>query len=270
MRISVITVTLNSARCLDETMCSVVSQEWPDLEYIIVDGGSRDGTLDIIADAAAADPRIRWISEPDRGISDAFNKGIAIATGELIGIINSDDAYLPEALRLVAESAAAHPECDVFHGDMVRLDRAGNELFVLKPLAVETSVWREMPVNHPATFVRRGAYGKVGGFDTALRYAMDYDLVLRLHKAGCRFCHIERPLAAMRYGGASDASYVRGLLEVFAVSVREGYPRHRALFWLLVKGLARTAKNLLRRLGLYRLIRLHPRFRQAARKSESP
>ncbi|MCM2357618.1 MAG: glycosyltransferase [Geobacteraceae bacterium] len=261
MTFSIITITYNSVSCVKETIASVLSQSCPDLEYILVDGGSTDGTVEIISGFAAGDPRVRWISERDAGISDAFNKGIALAGGDLIGIINSDDAYLPETLRLVAESAAVHPECDVFHGDMVRLDRTGQELFVLKPLDVEASVWREMPVNHPATFVRRRAYGKVGGFDVALRYAMDYDLVLRLHKAGCRFCYIDRPLAAMRYGGASDASYVRGLREVFAVSVREGYPRQRALFWFLVKGFTRTAKNLLRSLGLYRLIRLHPRFR---------
>ena len=262
MTFTIITPTFNSREFIEETLESVLSQEGAELEYIFVDGGSTDGTLDIIKRYAAADARIKWISEPDEGIADAFNKGIALAGGEIVGIINSDDSYLPAALRMVAESAAAYPECDVFHGDIVRLDQAGRELFVLKPLDIETSVWREMPVNHPATFVRRQAYGAIGGFDVSLRYAMDYDLVLRLHKAGCRFCYIEAPLASMRYGGASDASFVKGLLEVFHVSVREGCPYHRALFWLMFKGFTRTAKNILRYLGLYRLIRLHPRFRE--------
>ncbi|MHB8056772.1 MAG: glycosyltransferase family 2 protein [Desulfuromonadaceae bacterium] len=261
MKFSVITITFNSVSSVRETICSVVSQSYPDLEYILVDGGSSDGTVEVVSEFAAKDPRIGWISELDDGISDAFNKGIALATGDIIGIINSDDSYLPETLRLVAERAKAHPDCDVFHGDIVRRDQAGKELFILKPLNVETSVWREMPVNHPATFVRRRAYDKIGGFDVALRYAMDYDLVLRLYNAGCRFCYIEEPLATMRYGGASDVSFVKGLLEVYNVSVREGCPRHRALFWFLVKSFTRTVKNLLRILGLYPIIRLHPRFR---------
>lgn len=261
MTFSIITPTFNSRKFLEKTIQSVISQEGADFEYIIVDGGSTDGTLDLLKQYAVKDSRIRWFSEPDKGIADAFNKGIARATGDIIGIINSDDSYLPETLRLVAESAKAHPDCDVFHGDIVRCDQAGKELFILKPLNVETSVWREMPVNHPATFVRRRAYDKIGGFDVALRYAMDYDLVLRLHTAGCRFCYIKEPLATMRYGGASDVSFVKGLAEVFNISVREGCPRHRALFWFLVKGFTRTVKNLLRTLGLYRIIRLHPRFR---------
>ena len=261
MTFSIITPTFNSRKFLEETIESVLYQEDADFEYIIVDGGSTDGTLDIIKRHAEKDSRICWLSEPDEGIADAFNKGISIAKGEIVGIINSDDSYLPETLRLVAESAVSHPDCEVFHGDIVRLDQTGKELFVLKPLNVETSVWREMPVNHPATFVRRQAYDKIGGFDVALRYAMDYDMVLRLYNAGCRFCYIEESLAAMRYGGASDASFVKGLLEVFNVSVREGCPRHRALIWFLVKGFTRTVKNLLRTLGLYRIIRLHPRFR---------
>lgn len=260
MTFSIITPTFNSRKFLEETIQSVLSQEGADFEYIIVDGGSTDGTVDIIKRHAEKDSRIRWLSEPDEGIADAFNKGIDLARGDIVGIINSDDTYLPETLQLVAGSALLHPDSDVFHGDIVRLDQAGKELFVLKPLNVETSVWREMPVNHPATFVRRRAYDKIGRFDVALRYAMDYDVVLRLYNAGCRFCYIEEPLAAMRYGGASDASFVKGLLEVFNVSVREGCPRHRALFWFLVKGFTRTVKNLLRTLGLYRIIRLHPRF----------
>lgn len=261
MILSIITVTYNSHIFLDETIQSMLSQEFGSFEYILIDGGSTDGTLEIIKAYAFENTRIRWISERDKGISDAFNKGIALATGDIIGIINSDDSYLPETLRLVTKCAEEHPECDVFHGDIIRRDQSGKELFVLKPLDIKSSVWHEMPVNHPATFVRRRAYDKVGGFNVALRYAMDYDLVLRLHKVGCRFCYIEEPLATMRYGGASDASFVKGLLEVYNISVREGYPRHKALFWFFVKGFTRTAKNLLRILGLYQVIRLHPRFR---------
>jgi len=259
MTFSIITITFNSREFLEETIQSVLSQA-EDFEYIIIDGGSTDGTLDIIVRYAATDARIRWISEPDGGISDAFNKGIARAQGEIVGILNSDDTYLPGALEAVAKAYRLHPECDVFHGDMLRL-QGGTTLFRLAPPDVESHIWREMPVNHPATFVTRRAYGKVGGFDVAIRIAMDYDVVLRLYKSGCLFHYIGSPLAAMRYGGASDAKNMEALKEVRAIAIKEGSPRLRAWFWFGYKVIVSSIKNGLRSLGLYGLMRVHPRFR---------
>jgi len=210
VKISIITICFNSVSCIGKTIRSVLSQDWPDFEYIIVDGGSTDGTLDIIREHAAQDRRISWISEPDQGISDAFNKGLRRATGELIGIINADDEYTPGALQAVAREYRSHPECDVFHGDMLRLE-GDKPRFVLKPSPVDCRIWRQMPLNHPATFVTKRAYAGVGEFDVTLRIAMDYDLVLRLYLAGCRFRYVERVLAMMRYGGASDDRFLAGL-----------------------------------------------------------
>lgn len=259
MTFSIITITLNSREYLEETIQSVLSQDYPDFEYIIVDGGSTDGTLEIIQRYAGTDTRIRWVSEPDDGIADAFNKGIACARGEIIGIINSDDTYLPGTLVTVAEAYRSHPECDVFHGDMLRL-QGDRVLFLLTPSDLERHVWHEMPLNHPAMFMTARACRQVGGFDTTFRVAMDYDLVLRLYRGGCRFQYIGRPLAAMRYGGESDASFLAGLREVFRASVREGYPRHKAYVWMYYKAMLGHIKNILRKTGLYSLIRLHPRF----------
>ncbi len=256
---SIITITFNSECYLEDTIASINSQEFPDFEYIIVDGGSTDGTVEIIREYAELDPRIRWISEPDNGIADAFNKGIAIASGNIIGILNSDDRYAPEALRTVAAAVAEHPECDVFHGNMLRYQ--GDEpLFLLKPSDVERNIWHEMPLNHPATFVTQKAYRQVGPFDTGLKIAMDYDMMLRLHKAGFCFCYIDEVLAHMRYGGASDAGVLAGLVEVFRVSVRQGYPRWKASFWMMRNGLLRTVKNIIRGMGLHFLLRIHPKF----------
>lgn len=269
MRISIITITFNSKRYLEETIQSVLSQDYPDFEYLLVDGGSTDGTLDIIKDYSEMDTRLRWVSGPDEGIADAFNKGIAAATGDLIGIINSDDTYVPGALCAVAESYAAHPECDVFHGDMLRF-QGDQPLFLLKPSDVERNIWHEMPLNHPATFVTARAYRKVGGFDKTFRVAMDYDLLLRLAKAGYRFCYIDRVLANMRYGGESDASFLAGLREVFRSSVREGYPRHKAYLWMYFKVMLGHVKNFLRKTGLYSLMRLHPKFHEIGKKDQQP
>lgn len=260
MIFSIITITFNSREFLEETIQSVLGQDGPDFEYILVDGGSSDGTLDIIKQYADLDGRIRWISEPDRGISDAFNKGIALATGELVGIINSDDSYLPGALSAVAAAHGDHPECDVFHGDMLRV-QGGKVLFRLLPAEVQTHIWREMPLNHPTVFVTRRAYGQVGGFDLTTRIAMDYDLMLRLYRSGCRFHYLAIPLAAMRYGGASDEKHLDGLREVRAIAIRQGSPRPKAWFWFGYKVTISSVKNMLRALGLFGLLRLHPRFR---------
>ncbi|SNB46599.1 glycosyltransferase family 2 protein [Geobacter sp. DSM 9736] len=259
MKFSIITVTWNSSRYLQETIDSVLGQDFPSFEYIIVDGGSTDGTLSIIAENAARDGRIRWISEADDGISDAFNKGIRMACGEIIGIINSDDTYCPGAFKAVALAREAHPECDVFHGDMIRMEN-DVPLFLLKPTPVGPNIWREMPVNHPATFVTRRGYETAGLFDTDLRVTMDYDLILRLYIEGCRFYYVELPLAAMRYGGESDARTWQVLREFYRVTRRYGYPRAQAAFWFMYRAVMVGTKNMLRKLGIHSLIRLHPRF----------
>jgi len=261
MRFSIVTVTYNSKTFLTETIQSVLFQDFSDFEYIVIDGGSSDGTLDIIRSFAAADPRIRWISEPDAGISDAFNKGIRMAVGDIVGILNSDDTYAAGALAAVAEIFDADPTCDVVHGDMLRF-QGDTPLFHLKPAPVDERVWHDMPINHPATFVRRQAYEKVGLFDTHLKVTMDYDLVLRLYRAGCRFCYIERVLANMRYGGASDERFLAARREVFTITVAAGYPRWRAGSWFVIKTGMNITKNVLKKLGLHGLMRLHPKFRK--------
>lgn len=261
MTFSVITVTFNSRLYLAEAISSVLSQDIADLEYIIVDGGSTDGTLEIIRQHAVSDSRIRWISEKDEGIADAFNKGIRMARGELIGILNSDDTYAAGALQAVAAVFAAEPDCDVVHGDMLRF-QGTTPLFLLKPAAVDERIWHDMPVNHPATFVRRRAYDKVGLFDTQLKVAMDYELVLRFYRAGCHFRYLEQVLANMRYGGASDERFLAARREVYAVTVAAGYPGWRAGCWFIVKAGMNIVKNLLRKLGLHGLMMMHPKFRK--------
>lgn len=261
MTFTIITITFNSRQFVEETIRSVLSQDCTDFEYILIDGGSTDGTLDIIREYAARDSRIRWISEPDEGIADAFNKGITRATGEVIGILNSDDSYFRGTLTAVEAAYRSHPECDVFHGDMLRL-KGDTVLFRLVPADVETHIWREMPLNHPTVFITRRAYEKVGGFDAKVRIAMDYDLMLRMYKSGCRFHYLKQPLAAMRYGGASDERYIEGLREVRTIAIREGYPPLLAWFWFGYKVTISTIKNMLRRFGLYSLMRMHPKFRK--------
>lgn len=260
MLFSIITPTMNSAASLEETIRSVLDQSGVALEYLLIDGGSADATLEIIKHHAAADNRVRWISEPDQGIADAFNKGIALAQGEVIGIINSDDLYEDGALSAVMDQFQADPDCDLVHGDMLRLE--GNQpLFRMVPGLVAETIWREMPLNHPTVFVRAARYRELGGFDVTLRLTMDYELVLRYYRAGCRFCYLPRILARMRYGGASDNHYLAVRRELFQVTVAAGYPRWKAAGWYLRYAVAGSIKLLLRRTGMYSLMRLHPKFR---------
>lgn len=257
---SIITPTMNSAAHLESTITSVLNQQGVTLEYLLIDGGSTDTTLDIIKRYAAADNRIRWISEPDQGIADAFNKGIMLARGEVIGIINSDDLYESGALAAVRDRFQANPDCDLVHGDMLRLE--GDQLlFRMVPGPVAETIWREMPLNHPTVFVKAARYQELGGFDVALRLTMDYELVLRYYRAGCRFCYLPRILARMRYGGASDSHFIAVRRELFQVTVAAGYPRWKAAGWYLRYAAAGSIKLLLRRTGLYSLMRLHPKFR---------
>lgn len=267
MKFTIITVTLNCEHVVEKSILSVLSQEYADLEYILVDGGSSDGTCDIIRRYAELYPNVRWLSERDAGISDAFNKGIRMAGGDVIGILNADDRYTPKALQVVAGAVAAHPESDVFHGNMLRY-QGDTPLFLLTPSEVERNIWHEMPINHPATFVRRSAYQSAGLFDVTLKIAMDYDLMLRLSAAGSRFWYIDEVLAEMNYGGVSDKQVLAGLQEVYDVSVRNGYPRWKARYWMQRNLLLRTVKNLIRKIGLHSLLHLHPKFRELPPKKD--
>lgn len=261
MTFSIITATFNSSAVLQGLIEKVLSEEAVKLEHIIVDGGSTDGTVDIIKKYASCDSRLRWISEPDEGIADAFNKGVKMATGDWIGFIGSDDRYLPGALEDVAKVIQKRPDAGVIHGDMVRLDEAGTPLYIVKPSDVERTIWRQMPINHPASFVSRKALEKIGFFDKDLKIAMDYDLILRLFKSGEKFVYIDKPIVEMSYGGASDTKCLDGLKEVRVVKIREGFPQWKADYWLVYRYLVETIKRGLRKAGLRFVLKLHPRFK---------
>lgn len=207
MKISIITATFQSARTLRDTIDSVRRQNWPDLEHIIVDGGSSDDTLSVVREHAHLK---KVISEPDRGIYDAMNKGIALADGEVIGILNSDDFYADD--RVIADIAerfmdpavdAVYGDLDYIHpDDLTRVTRrwkAGR--YVQGGFR-----WGWMPP-HPTFFVRRRLYEQHGGFNLDMGTCGDYELMLRMvHRHGARLSYVPRTLVKMRAGGASNAT----------------------------------------------------------------
>jgi len=217
-----ITAALNPGREVAQTIESVLSQEYPDLEYIVVDGGSRDDAF------ARVSPYLDRISllirEPDDGISDAWNKAIAKATGDIVGIINADDYLLPGALAAVAGVYANHGGSPIVHGDVVRIEN-GRETRRGSPLPIWLMIPVGTPVFHPATFVPKTAYDRIGGFETSYKIAMDYDLILRAYRAGIPFVRVPVPLAGFRGGGLSDRKPLDGFREVRRSQLANGLNR---------------------------------------------
>lgn len=201
MKISVITITYNSEKTLEETINSIISQEYEDFEYIIIDGASTDNTMNIVQ--KYQDKITKIVSEPDKGICDAFNKGIAQAEGELIAIINSDDILLPGALDIVARTY--DESVDVIYGDGLRLFPDGT----MKPYKCKElrKIKMEMPLMHPSTFVSRKAYDKYGVFDMEYNVCMDRELLLRMYSKGAKFKYIPYELSVFRMGGLSDVMF---------------------------------------------------------------
>ena len=196
--VSIVTVVRNGAKTLPRALDSVLSQDYPEIEYLIVDGGSTDGTLDLLR---ANQGRIGlWISEPDRGISDAFNKGIALSRGETIGLLNSDDWYEPGAIR-AAVAQMQKAGADIACG---RLQYWDGDRRTYLASSDPAQLGRGMTVGHPTVFVRRDSYRRLGLFRLDFRLAMDYEWLLRAANAGARFAVVDRCLANMQGGGVGD------------------------------------------------------------------
>lgn len=202
MKISIITVSYNCVDIIERAIKSIVSQEYANLEYIVVDGGSTDGTVDVIK--KYEDKITKWISEPDSGISNAFNKGIALCTGDVIGIISSDDGLLPGALNAVAD--AFSPDVDVYRGKTL-LWKEDSDTKVVENPSMHFTYTGHDNIGHQSTFVSASAYGKYGMFDEKCKYAMDYDLLLRYEKTGAKFKYIDEILAFYSLGGITFSRY---------------------------------------------------------------
>ena len=207
MKISLITATYNSASTIRDTLQCIQEQNYTDIEHIIVDGGSADDTLSIVAEF----PHIaKLITEKDEGIYDAMNKGIAAATGDVIGILNSDDVYARSTVISTIAGAFNNPEVQATYADLQFVQRDDLYKVVRTWKAVEynkKSFYYGWMPPHPTFFVRRKVYDKAGVFNCSLRSAADYELMLRiLLKHEIPAVYINEVIIKMRVGGVSTAS----------------------------------------------------------------
>lgn len=218
--VSIVTVVFNGESHLDQAILSVLGQSYENIELIIVDGGSTDGTLDIVR---RYESRIdRWISESDRGIYDAMNKGIALSSGDLVGFLNSDDWYEPGAIQAIAEAFASAEERNTVIAGAWNLvfEEIGLTVRATPSLKFHTG----MPLSHQAMFVPRRIYDSAGGFDLRYRYAGDLDLAIRLHKSGVHFHFLDSVLVNFRTTGASERHFRESGREASEI-IRKQLPR---------------------------------------------
>lgn len=208
MKVSIITISYNSEETIRDTIESVLSQDHPNIEYIVVDAASTDSTNDIIREYAAQ--ITTYISEPDDGIYFGMNKGVGLATGEVVGILNSDDIFNDASVIGEVANLFTDRNVDAVYGDLVYVDRENTEKVsrYWKSGAYEQGAFRKgwMPP-HPAFFIRKACYDNYGDFNTSLRTSADYELMLRmLHKHEIPVAYLPRIITRMRMGGQSNES----------------------------------------------------------------
>uniref|UniRef100_C6E5U0 Glycosyl transferase family 2 n=1 Tax=Geobacter sp. (strain M21) TaxID=443144 RepID=C6E5U0_GEOSM len=237
MKFTIITITFNAERYLEQQLASVSGQTLRDLEQIVVDGGSTDSTLGIVQRAAKTEPRLRWTTGPDRGIGDAMNKGLALATGDVVGFLHADDFYAdPTVLERVAQAFALEPQAEWVTGGVRYVDGRGELLRTYSPRRWSyRRLLRGNILFHPATFVRSEALAAAGGFDPSLRYTMDYDLWLRLgQRYAPRPLHLAIASFRVHPGSTSVRNVDAAFREEFQVRSRylRGKPVQRALHLL--------------------------------------
>ena len=256
MKISLITACYNSAVTIRTCFDSVLSQQGVDLEYIVVDGGSKDGTVDIIKEystRSACSTWFKYISEPDQGMYDAINKGIKMATGDVVGILNADDMF--ESTDTLAQVAAAFSDdVDALYADIrfVKDDlQTTSRYYSAKHWKPWMLQWGKMPP-HPSVYIRRELFGKLGFYKLGYDIAADYELLVRyLRKAGVKARYLDLSLVRMRMGGKSTRGWRSNLKlnqEIVRANRENGY--FCCLPMLLPKYLFKIFEFILPRLGI--------------------
>ena len=242
-KISIITISYNSAKTIERAILSVLNQGYDNLEYIIVDGGSEDGTTEIIN---KYNKKIaKWVSEPDKGISDAFNKGISFATGDIIGIINSDDGLEPGALEVIGREYDKNT--DVYRGNIIFWNEDTNCKTREVPSMKFSYSGLGLRCCHQSTFITKEAYQKYGIYNTAYKYNMDFDLLLRFQNQGAKFKYLNYDIAYFTMGGITFSKTNKDqMLEMEDIIISNGGKKGDVLAYRIVKSIKNFVKKIIK------------------------
>ena len=250
--VSLVTPSYNQGQFLEKTICSVLEQDYPNIEYLVFDGGSTDNSLEILQRHASR--LAYWESQPDRGQAHAINKGLQRAQGTILGWLNSDDILLPGVVRRAVEIFQQSPQIDVVYGRLLRIDINGRQ--VPTPLLPKDRlvfskqlVIGECLVNQPGSFWRRSIMEKAGVLDDKLRYVMDYEYWIRLALAGAHFWRVSDPVACFRLSpgsktvGQTERMAAEQLQVLEALLSQPGLPADLGLTSRQVQSQGRTARS---------------------------
>lgn len=227
--VSIVTPCYNMAKYLPETIESVLTQDYPHIEYIVVDGGSTDGSLEILK---RYKDRLRYVSGPDRGPSDAAYQGFRQAQGEILAWLNADDSYLPGAVHTAAEYLQSHPTTDVVYGEGWWIDESGAIISRYPTLPFDAKILeRDCFICQPAAFVRASAYRRCE-LDPEVNRSFDYDLWIRMAKAGFRFASIPEYLARSRMHAGAKTIYEREAVFHASMSLLKRHYGYIPLPWI--------------------------------------
>lgn len=232
-KVSIITISYNAAHGIRNTIESVLQQTYHNIEYIIIDGGSTDGTVEIIREY---DSKItKWISEPDRGISDAFNKGINFAGGEFIQFINAGDILAPDKIEKSVKLITAHPDCGFVFGDLYLSTQRGTEIVRGNEQYSRTLSYVMDGINHPTVLVRKSLFDRYGLFDVRWKIAMDYDWHLRIHKLGIVGKYSPDIIVYIPSWGMSSVERYTAFKECRDISIQHGLNPLFAYFYYILR-----------------------------------
>ena len=249
-KISIVTIAYNSEQTIEDTILSVIHQDYYNKEYIIIDGGSTDGTLQIIEKHIMNIDKL--VSEKDQGISDAFNKGIRLASGDLICLINSDDRLLPGSLSQIA--CEYNGQADIYCGNVLLWNTKSDD----RCREVPSTHFPTMPffahVAHQGMFATKACYERFGGYDTKLQFPMDLDFLIRVSKGGGRFHYVNVDVAEFRIGGNTDSHSIYHKKKDYLYMVRKngGSNIQAHIFYYFLVG-TQIVKRILSVFGMNRI-----------------
>lgn len=254
--VSIITVVFNNEKHLEQTILSVLNQAYDHVEYIIIDGGSTDKTIEIIRQYE--DALDYWISEPDGGIYDAMNKGISCAFGDFIGILNSDDLFYDSTVveSIVGKFNEVGKVC-VLYGDMIKFNDKNPDLYSYQRGNLTGTAFKNLniTINHPTCFVHRKLYHLYGTFNPKFKWGADRDLMMNFYARGVAFYKLDKVLAKFRLGGETTSPYslqslISIILQEYSLLSSKDFCDKKKIFIRLLFLLVRMSRNFL----LYRIL----------------